>query len=77
MQAFTSNAKNNDNYEFLVTFNSQVFAEFSITSDSVVIFKQVNTNWAAILCWPVAGQFDCSDTLFALFLFSQLVYVAW
>jgi len=43
MKAFTSNAKNNDDYEFLVTFNSQVFAEFSITSDSVVIFKQVNT----------------------------------
>ena len=35
-------ARNNDAYEFLVTSNSEVFAEFGVTHDSVVIFKQVN-----------------------------------
>ena len=74
MKAFIHNAKDNDNYEFLVTFNSQVFAEFSISSDSVVVFKQVITE--PLFCTDPQWAIDASDTIFVLFLFLPLVYVA-
>jgi len=36
-------ARNNDDFEFLVTSNSDVFTEFDVTGDSVVILKQVRS----------------------------------
>jgi len=41
LDVFMNVARNNDDFEFLVTSDSELFTEFAVTRDSVVIFKQV------------------------------------
>ena len=42
LDAFMSVARNNDHFEFLVTSSNEVFEEFGVRHDLVVVFKQVN-----------------------------------
>jgi len=42
MDVFMRIARDNDDYAFVVTSNRNVFAEFGLLHDAVVVFKQVN-----------------------------------